>query len=80
MIAYQCICPQNGFTALHLAVQEGKVDVMKQMTEAKAHVNIQTEVYTCTYIYMYIHFITSLSVLKLGYSLIPKMYIQGGEE
>ena len=38
--------PQSGWTALHLAAQEGKVDVVRLLTEAKAHVNIQTEVYT----------------------------------
>ena len=36
--------PQDGWTALHLAAQEGNVDVVKLLTEAKAHVNIQTEV------------------------------------
>ena len=45
MIAKYCSYPQNGFTALHLAAQEGKVDVVKLLTEAKADVNIQTEVY-----------------------------------
>ena len=46
MIAKYCFCPQRGWTALHLAAQEGKVDVVRLLTEAKAHVNIQTEVYT----------------------------------
>ena len=32
-------------TALHMAVQEGKVDVVRLLTEAGAHLNIQTEVY-----------------------------------
>ena len=29
-----------------MAAQEGTVDVLKLLTEAKTHVNIQTEVYT----------------------------------
>ena len=45
-IRYLCFCPQDGWTALHLAAQGGKVDVVRLLTEAKAHVNIQTEVYT----------------------------------
>ena len=43
-----CLCPQNGWTALHLAAQEGKVDVVRLLTEAQAQVNIQAEVYTST--------------------------------
>ena len=35
---------QDGRTALHLAAQEGKVDVVRLLTEAQAQVNIQTEV------------------------------------
>ena len=45
---YLCFCPQRGCTALHMAAQEGKVDVVRLLTEAKADVNIQTEVHTCT--------------------------------
>ena len=41
-----CLCLQDGWTALHLAAQEGKVDVVRLLTEAQAQVNIQTEVYT----------------------------------
>ena len=37
---------QNGFTPLQLAVHEGNVDVVRLLTEAKAHVNMKTEVYT----------------------------------
>ena len=40
------LCSQDGWTALHLAAQEGKVDVVRLLTEARAQVNIQTEVYT----------------------------------
>ena len=40
-----CFCSQEGFTALHMASHEGKVDVVRLLTEAKAHINIQTEVY-----------------------------------
>ena len=40
-----CLCPQDGWTALHLAAQEGKVDVVRLLTEAQAQVNIQTEVH-----------------------------------
>ena len=41
-------CTQNGFTALHKAAQEGNVDVVRLLMEAKAHVNIQTEVHVHT--------------------------------
>ena len=38
---------QDGWTALHLAAQEGKVDVVRLLlTEAQALVNIQTKVYS----------------------------------
>ena len=43
-----CFCPQDGWTALHMAAQEGKVDIMRLLTEAKAHVDIQTEVHVHT--------------------------------
>ena len=39
-----CFCAQDGWTALHLAAQEGKVDVVRLLTEAQARVNIQTKV------------------------------------
>ena len=38
---------QDGATALHMAAQEGKVDVVRLLlTEAQALVNIQTEVHS----------------------------------
>ena len=38
---------QDGWTALHLAAQEGKVDVVRLLlTEAQALVNIQTKVHS----------------------------------
>ena len=40
-----CLCSQDGWTALHLAATEGRVDVVRLLTEAQAQVNIQTEVY-----------------------------------
>ena len=40
-----CLCSQDGWTALHMAAQEGRVDVVRLLTEAQAQVNIQTEVY-----------------------------------
>ena len=46
---------QDGWTALHLAAQEGKVDVVRLLTESQAQVNIQTEVY----IHVYIHYVMS---------------------
>ena len=36
--------PQNGFTALYMAAQRGKVNVVILLTKAKAHVNVQTKV------------------------------------
>ena len=40
-----CFCPQDRWTALHFAAQEGKVDVVRLLIEAKAHVNIRAEVH-----------------------------------
>ena len=45
-----CLCPQDGWTALHLAAEEGKVDVVRLLTEAQAQVNIQTEVHTLCHV------------------------------
>ena len=39
-----CLCPQDGQTALHMAAHEGKVDVVRLLTEAEAQVNIRTKV------------------------------------
>ena len=51
-----CFCPQDGFTALHMAAQEGNVNVVRLLTEAKAHVNIQMKVCHVEYIFVeYIH-------------------------
>ena len=48
------VSTQDGWTALHVAAQEGKVDVVRLLlTEAQALVNIQTKVHS--------HHITTLS-------------------
>ena len=40
-----CFCAQDGWTALHLAAYEGKVDVVRLLlTDAQAQINIQTKV------------------------------------
>ena len=44
-MSYLCFCPQDGWTALHMAAQEGKVDIVRLLTDTKAHVDIQTEVH-----------------------------------
>ena len=41
---------QDGWTALHMAAWKGQVSVLRLLTEAKAHINIQTEV--ANYIYI----------------------------
>ena len=42
-----CFCPKNGgWTALHMAAEEGKYDVVRLLTEAQAQVSIQAEVHT----------------------------------
>ena len=40
-----CLCPQDGLTALHLAAREGKVDVVKLLTDAQAQIDIRAKVY-----------------------------------
>ena len=40
-----CLYTQTGWTALHWAAHEGKVDVIRLLTEAQAQINIQTEVH-----------------------------------
>ena len=41
------VSSQDGWTALHMAAQEGKVDVVRLLlTEAQALVNIQTKVHS----------------------------------
>ena len=50
IIIYVCVltvgfCSQDGCTALHLAAEEGQVDVVRLLTESQAQVNIQTEVH-----------------------------------
>ena len=40
-----CFSLQYGWTALHMAAREGKVDVVRLLTESEAQVNIQAEVY-----------------------------------
>ena len=41
------VSTQDGWTALHLAAREGKVDVVRLLlTEAQALVNIQTKVHS----------------------------------
>lgn len=39
-------CVQDGATALHMAAQEGHVDIVEALTKAQAQINIQTEVRT----------------------------------
>ena len=39
-------CPQYGFTALYMAAQEGKVEVVRLLMEAKALMNIPAQVHT----------------------------------
>ena len=43
---------QDGATALHMAAQEGKADVVKLLTEAGAQLDIQRTVcYFCFHVY-----------------------------
>ena len=45
---------QNGWTALHLASQEGHVNVVHVLTDANAHVNQQTNVVNVSKLAMFI--------------------------
>ena len=42
--------PQDGCTAFHMAAQEGKVDVVRLLTEAQAQVNIQAKVHALCHV------------------------------
>lgn len=44
-----CFCSQDGWTALHLAAQEGRIDVVRLLIEAQAQVNVQSEVHSSNY-------------------------------
>ena len=39
-----CLCSQDGWTAFHLAAQEGRIDVVRLLIEAQAQVNTKDEV------------------------------------
>ena len=65
-------CPQRGWTALHLAAQEGQVDVERLLTEAKAHINIQTEVHRLCHVWS-----TDLDSQFPSVDRGENMYIQG---
>ena len=65
------VSTQDGRTALHMAAQEGKVDVVRLLlTEAQTLVNIQTKVYKqryklfsqLTFIILHYTYIHSLTV------------------
>ena len=43
-IQCDCMFSQDDWTALHLAAQEGRVDVARLLIEAKANINLLTEV------------------------------------
>ena len=76
-------CPQAGWTALHLAAQEGKVNVMRLLIEAEAQLDIETGVScTCILYYRAQNFVVqsklSISVAFSGFSLTvepePRLY------
>ena len=61
-------CAQNGWAALHMAALEGKVDVVRLLTEARAQVNIQTKVN--------VHIMDVLFTSKGSNYIISKVIIQ----
>ena len=46
IVTLTVLCPQDGWTALHLAALQGNVDVVRLLIDAEAQVNIQDKVYT----------------------------------
>ena len=44
---------QGGWTALHMAAQEGHVDVIRALTDAQTDINIQTEVHKTLQLFVY---------------------------
>ena len=40
------LCLQDGTTALHMAAEQGRVDVVRLLIDAEAQVNIQAKVHT----------------------------------
>ena len=45
IVTLTVFCPQDGVVALHMAAQEGKVDVVRLLIDTEAQVNIQAEVH-----------------------------------
>ena len=41
-----CLCSEDGGTALHLSAQEGRVYVVRLLTEAQAHLNTQRYIHS----------------------------------
>ena len=58
-----CLCSQNGVTALHLAAEEGRVDVVRLLTEAQAQQTPQ-QVVDGVAIVVSVVVLTELIVLK----------------
>ena len=55
---------QDGWTALHLAAQEGRVDVVRLLTESHAKINKQTEVYVYIHICYMPYVYASLTTIE----------------
>ena len=50
---YTCLSSQNGDTALMLAAIKGKTEVIIQLIQAGAHLNLQDEVQWLSILYVY---------------------------
>ena len=70
-------CSQHGWTALHAAAENGKVDVVRLLIEAKAQVDIKTKVqYSLSFAFCKVKGCCITVVYRVWKNIMYYVYIQ----